>query len=175
MTEQFCGTCYACCVYLDIKELNKWGGQHCNHLNGVDCPEKRCSIYQRRPEACSSYRCAWLQGCFDEDLRPNACGVLVTGYDIDGERSITLNVFDQSRAGSIVDPHSPICRIIADLPPELTKNIFIRFFPGRKVIILQEGKVFKGKVSRDRKLEELKIEYDADGIGRFEIRASGVE
>lgn len=65
MTEAIrqCGTCYACCVALGIAELRKHAGATCRHLDGRD-PERRCTIYERRPVACSGYRCAWLVGLF---------------------------------------------------------------------------------------------------------------
>ena len=47
-------------------------GEACKFLN------QNCSIYDTRPEVCKRYQCAWLQGLFPENLRPDKSKVLIS-------------------------------------------------------------------------------------------------
>ena len=51
-----CTRCGACCVAPDIAALDKPVGVRCPHLG----PDLLCTIYERRPEICRSYRADWL-------------------------------------------------------------------------------------------------------------------
>lgn len=82
-----CGDCALCCVVLRVDELRKPGGTPCREL----FPEYRsgrraavggvalggCGIHAARPGICRAYRCAWLQGKFREDDRPDRLGALI--------------------------------------------------------------------------------------------------
>lgn len=72
-----CGTCTACCVLLPIVALGKQAGRPCRKLVTAG-PEPGCSIYPSRPEACRSFACGWLAEGWDDDLRPDVCGVMLT-------------------------------------------------------------------------------------------------
>ena len=71
-----CGECTACCTTHGIREINKQAAEKCEHV----C-KAGCSIYQDRPESCRGYECAWLQGMFGEDVRPDKCGIVVEMQD----------------------------------------------------------------------------------------------
>lgn len=72
---------------LRVDELHKPGGTPCREL----LPEYRsgrrrvaggsapggCGIHATRPGICRAYRCAWLQGRFEEGDRPDRLGALV--------------------------------------------------------------------------------------------------
>ena len=45
-----CGECAACCTVLGVEALKKHPGRTCKHLDGR-IPDKRCSIYDKRPES----------------------------------------------------------------------------------------------------------------------------
>lgn len=47
-----CTRCGACCVAPDISSLGKPLRQPCKHLSA----ENLCTIYEKRPEVCSSYQ-----------------------------------------------------------------------------------------------------------------------
>src|SRR5215472_4012184 len=83
-TERQCGDCFACCVHLGITELKKYPDQPCKHLDGALGPDKRCSIYAKRPSACAIYKCLWRQGIGPDWLRPADSGILITMYDDEG-------------------------------------------------------------------------------------------
>lgn len=74
MDQRECGECKACCVVFDIDELGKRAGVKCEHLcsNG-------CSRYETRPVTCRAYRCAWLDGYGDDEMRPDRSGIV---YDL---------------------------------------------------------------------------------------------
>jgi Fe-S-cluster containining protein len=95
-----CGSCHACCIYLGIEELKKYAGQTCKHLSGGPDPSKRCMIYDRRPTACSGYKCAWIDGLGPDWMKPHDCGILITLYpsEVDkGKPSATINIFDAKK------------------------------------------------------------------------------
>lgn len=97
-----CGPCYACCVHLGIDELKKWSGQSCKHLDGRNGPEKRCNIYNTRPNACVRYQCGYIDG-MDID-RPDQAGFIVTPYPSQfpksGNATVSIIVFDKALAGT---------------------------------------------------------------------------
>lgn len=71
-----CGDCSACCDGNLVATIlsNKMGdGKPCVFL--VD---KKCVVYDNRPEVCRNYHCAWRQGLFDEDLKPNISNVMIS-------------------------------------------------------------------------------------------------
>ena len=71
-----CGACTACCTVLGIAELKKPAHTACAH----QCP-KGCSIYEKRPTECRTYRCLWLQGTEPEGLRPDNLGVILDAVE----------------------------------------------------------------------------------------------
>jgi len=71
-----CGACTACCTHLNIdtEELQKFAGVDCQHL----VPQRGCRIYERRPQACREWYCAWRSMAnMPDDWRPDRSGVLV--------------------------------------------------------------------------------------------------
>jgi hypothetical protein len=65
---------------LRVDELGKLGGVPCPELRA---PEQAralgggCGIHARRPSICRRYRCAWLQGRFEEGDRPDRLGAVL--------------------------------------------------------------------------------------------------
>lgn len=147
-----CGECYACCVHLGIEELKKWPGQACKHLDGAHGPEHRCSIYEKRPGACSGYYCAWLVGFGAEGDRPDKSGVLCTLYpptESGGPFNATLHVFDATKSGAATDPDSPLARLIHHLIEEGCNEIRVCLSPakpGSKLLHFRDGMVRQGKI-----------------------------
>jgi len=69
--ENKCGECSLCCDIMYIKELKKPAYKLCDHY----C--KGCSIYNKRPEECRNFDCAWLQmEKVNIAVRPDKCGVM---------------------------------------------------------------------------------------------------
>lgn len=68
-----CGSCSLCCTLLRVDELAKPAGIPCEKLREGG----GCGIHPSRPGICRSYRCAWLEGRFDESDRPDLLGALV--------------------------------------------------------------------------------------------------
>jgi hypothetical protein len=70
-----CGTCTACCEYLNIEgdEFHKPAGELCRHCTGT-----ACAIYAARPSVCRDYYCGWQQvAALDDEWRPDRSGVLL--------------------------------------------------------------------------------------------------
>jgi len=75
-----CGTCVACCVWAEVKEINKPSMVPCQYLKegaveGKNC--QNCTIYENKPAACKDYFCSWIVGYGEEEDQPNKCGVLI--------------------------------------------------------------------------------------------------
>ena len=65
-----CGECTVCCTLSVVKELDKKGWETCKFC------DKGCSIYNKRPQECKDFECAYLQGGKDVELRPDKCGIM---------------------------------------------------------------------------------------------------
>lgn len=80
MKPRACGTCNACCVALNIDELEKAAHVPCSHL-----ASKGCGIYEDRPSVCRGFQCLWLSGNLPAECRPDRFGVVAFGRKVDGE------------------------------------------------------------------------------------------
>ena len=69
-----CGDCNICCTVMNIENVSK-SGDECKHI----C-EEGCSIYSKRPNACSHFKCAYLTSGWDEEFRPDKSGIMIVGY-----------------------------------------------------------------------------------------------
>ena len=68
-----CGSCNACCDILEVAGVDKPVNQLCRHWQ----KGTGCTIYERRPQMCRSFTCAWLQGHLDDDWFPAKSGIVV--------------------------------------------------------------------------------------------------
>jgi hypothetical protein len=76
----------------------KPAGQPCPHLCGAGC-----GVYQRRPEVCSRFQCAWLaDGDWPEDWRPDLSGLLCLRERLADGSSGALVV--ETRPGALLEP-----------------------------------------------------------------------
>jgi Fe-S-cluster containining protein len=83
-----CGDCTECCSGHLIGDAhgNKFGnGRKCIFL-----VQEKCTIYTTRPETCHKYQCAWSQSLFDEDMRPDKFGLMVSVEVKTGERLLRV-------------------------------------------------------------------------------------
>lgn len=75
-----CGECTLCCELLDIKSVDSKAGEMCKHC------DKGCMIYNKRPNECKTFNCAYLQmENVGKELRPDKCGIIF--------EKITDNIF----------------------------------------------------------------------------------
>lgn len=79
-----CNECNKCCtgkLLANIHGFEMGNGKPCVFLI-----KGQCSIYDNRPKVCQSYQCAWSQGLFDEDMRPDKTGLMVSvEKDLEGQ------------------------------------------------------------------------------------------
>jgi Fe-S-cluster containining protein len=96
-TGRRCGDCSLCCKLLKVEEFVdpndqtseltfykpelKWCPQ---------CTKPGCAIYETRPVACKTFRCAWLEGFFDEEDRPDRVGFVTAPYEGEGDKYIRI-------------------------------------------------------------------------------------
>lgn len=85
-----CGDCKECCVHVKVDALAKPAGTPCSKLtvlnNGTGC----CGCYERRPDECKAYTCSWIDGYLGDEMRPDACGLLLETARIEYPRRLTL-------------------------------------------------------------------------------------
>jgi hypothetical protein len=77
-TRRACGECRACCTTCAVNELDKPLNTPCVHLVQIGC-----GIYERRPQSCRDYDCAWLHGHFGIEDRPDKTGIVWSFEQID--------------------------------------------------------------------------------------------
>lgn len=102
--DRSCGTCTACCVYLQIETggIEKPAGVPCRHLTACN----GCGIYDDRPQLCRTYHCLWRSvDAMADEWRPDRSGILMQ--------------LDELPAGPD-DPFSVVVVLIG--PPELMLN-----------------------------------------------------
>lgn len=124
MAKRECGKCSLCCKVLGIiasppilpahKHPNRWC-QHC-------APGRGCKVYDRRPQECVDFQCAWLQNEeWTDDMRPDLVGFVVTGGSSHDGRGVTYQTVQIH-----VDPTS--ARLDRRALDALT-NELMQFFP----------------------------------------------
>ena len=157
--DRTCGDCYECCIWLGISELRKYAGRACKHLSGGTNPDHRCSIYDKRPLACSQYRCTWLQGYGPEGMRPRDSGLILTLYESDitpGKQSANVMVIDKSKAKPFVD------QILADF---LTVGIEVKlcYMETMSGYIFTNGKILRCRIERKQAKDDYEtFQFNAD-------------
>ncbi len=138
-----CGSCHACCILPSVGApgFEKGGGVRCSKLkkNG------RCGVYNKRPDECRDFKCAWLAGMMppDFDLPPRELGLMVGATEIDGFTVLTVyevwkgaasthppakRFFDMMRAKTLViliDNHLPDPKTIITGPPHMHEDFLL--------------------------------------------------
>lgn len=91
-----CGSCSLCCTVLRVDPLRKLGGVPCVHQRGGEAP---CAIHGQaeRPALCGAYRCAWLQGRFEDGDRPDRLGAVL---DVSLRVGLPLLAIREARPGA---------------------------------------------------------------------------
>lgn len=164
-----CGTCAACCTWLGIDALKKYQGQTCKHLSGAD-PLHKCTVYATRPEACSAYKCFWLNGHFGPNLKPEICGILVTLY----ENGASVIVFDEAKSGALSDEHSYLNYVVKRLleteaRPQIP-SIRVCFMHRRQLMIFQDGNIYQGILEKQKSYEDLTFLASGEVIGTYHLK-----
>lgn len=165
--ERKCGSCYACCVWLGITELQKHTAQACKHLSGAlsDDGTKRCSIYADRPTACSRYECLWVEGYGPDWLQPKNSGILLTPYppQMGGNFAITMMVFDTARAQPMLKKAiTELLQLHADL------ELRVVDWQSKQTWLFLKGRIYDCKLLPSTGFESLEFETDLDApVGRY--------
>lgn len=74
-TGRVCGECTLCCKLERIPSLNKPPNSWCEHCDtGVGC-----TVYERRPKECRTFRCLWLDSTMPDAWRPDKVHLYAEG------------------------------------------------------------------------------------------------
>lgn len=71
-----CAGCTACCHTVGVAEIGLKPFTRCQHERGVPWTPG-CAIYATRPSSCRSWSCQYALEGWDDELRPDRCGVVV--------------------------------------------------------------------------------------------------
>jgi hypothetical protein len=72
--ERTCGECNLCCKSL----LHTVNGQVHHHGKPCFYLGTGCTVYEKRPQSCRDYYCAYIQGLLPEWLKPNLSNLVVS-------------------------------------------------------------------------------------------------
>lgn len=72
-----CGGCTMCCHIIPVAELGLKAFTRCPHERGFPHAQPGCSIYDHRPSSCRVWSCQYALEGWEDDLRPDRCGVVV--------------------------------------------------------------------------------------------------
>ena len=156
-----CGTCSACCTWFGVTALHKFSGKTCKFLDGRN-PAARCTIYSARPEACSSYQCAWRIGVMSESSRPDRSGFVVSAY----EERFVIQVFDAQRSGTL--EHGPLYEALRILLTSTTVPETVVIFRETDTCVqFKDGELRRGKILKSSNYEDLKFALFNPPIGLY--------
>lgn len=65
MHKRECGECTLCCTVTMVPELKKPVNTLCDKC------DNGCTIYDERPDSCKKFKCQWLRGDLNFDMRPD--------------------------------------------------------------------------------------------------------
>ena len=188
-TDRQCGTCTACCTWLgiDAPGLHKRAGVRCKHLS-TNRRERCCNIYNKRPFGCVKFRCGWLQGVFDGDLRPDRSGILVSFYmredlgdsvvspevnaiyeGMEHQLTVTVTVIDEDKAKGFAR-NDPLRRIIFELTNNGVNDIRIVNHKTRKVLHFLAGKIYEGDLLQADSVEGLAFQTYNPPVGKYIVK-----
>lgn len=167
-----CGSCSVCCSALGIDELQKKAGPPCVHLRKPQFGDQhRCTIYDRRPIACSRFYCAWAFGLGPTNNgRPDRSGLMIVIYppdpDEDRPLSAVISIVDDRRCGPLDDETSLIRQFITHLLElGLTRITIINRTTGG-VLYLADGLMRAGKLRPQKSYEDLSFDLvDGPPVG----------
>lgn len=163
-TPRSCGACNACCIYLDIDELDKREHQRCRHLR-----DDGCSIYQSRPRACKTFFCLWRLGFFAASDRPDKAGLLAQAVQ-NSLGGFGVNVVE-TRAGAVEAHDALISRCIAIT----CRLVDIRHIDGRRRLHSSDVKWIDNLRTENHlplppNVAEVAVRISSDGAGEMSVR-----
>lgn len=71
-----CGDCTACCS--GVLAGNIYGNIFNQKKECVFLVERKCALYNTRPNTCRNYQCAWSQGLLPDWMKPIDCNVIIS-------------------------------------------------------------------------------------------------
>ena len=90
-TGRSCGDCALCCKLLDIKALDKPGGEWCPHCS----TRQKCDIYLSRPETCDTFNCGYItQSGVGEEWYPGRSRMII---NVAGDGEHVFIIVDPAR------------------------------------------------------------------------------
>lgn len=139
ITLKPCGECTACCegyvesyIYGNHMKLGK---------NCVFLVDKKCCVYNDRPEVCRKFQCAWSQGIIDDELRPDKCGLLVYVKQVDKNNQdlIAIEMNDNVKYSNYSKLFDDVKKLNTNLNIVYHENLNNKdyFKPKNKVIFLK--------------------------------------
>lgn len=109
-----CGPCRACCTTKGQPELGKPPDVACNHLRPEGASGGGCAMWQKRPQGCRDYFCAWRYGVVVEGqpaFRPDVLGVVFDIVEAAPPGILVLQA-RESQPGAFEARHDDLLKIV---------------------------------------------------------------
>ena len=100
---------------LRVDELAKLGGRPCLHQRA----EGGCGVHDQRPAVCRAYRCAWLEGAFEPEDRPDRLGAVPNFQSRGDSVRLVLRQLDGGAVGRSPRLQEIVARVRRDMPVEI--------------------------------------------------------
>lgn len=139
-TNRSCGSCTLCCTVYPVEELAKPALVPCKHLRGG------CSIHeQKRPIACTSFVCLWLdEGEGSDAERPDLTGLVLHWQHSGPLRQTIWMVGATDQALDTAYAHSVTQRFVEDRIPVM------RAYPsGLRELVFVDGAILTQRLREE--------------------------
>lgn len=168
-----CGQCTACCILPGINELRKKAGVVCKHLNTkIFGNQHCCTIYEKRPLACSGFHCAWILGLGPEATgRPDRSGLMVAMYlnNEQTELHATVTLMDLRRCGDFDDRDSMLSKFLTEIVATGINHVQVIHYESKLVILIKNGVIYRGELHPQKFYEDLEYQIFDPPIGGVAI------
>jgi len=141
-----------CCKTHFVASIEKPAGSWCNQCR----VGRGCKIYANRPEECTDFRCQWLIGFGNAEMRPDRCGFVLDLVPLDGviKAPEKLLILYEATEGSLEDPRATVMTRIG-----LLDGLFVAHqnLSGKSKFFLPPGVELSEEVERNLIDEETEI------------------
>jgi len=98
-----------------VDELAKLGGHACLHQREGG----GCAVHARRPGVCRAYRCAWLEGAFGPEDRPDRLGAVPNFQSRGDSVRLVLRQLDAGALGRSPRLQEIVASVRREMPVEI--------------------------------------------------------
>lgn len=137
--QRHCETCSQCCRLLSIDALQKPAGEWCKHC---EPGAEGCTIYQKRPEECSTFHCDWrLSEHLGSEWFPQKSKLIVVSNS--AANRIDIHVDPNTPTRWREEPYFSQIKLWSVLGAEHQKQVIV-YIKNRAIVVLPNKEVDLG-------------------------------